>query len=73
MGSMMMINYLFYAVQLVGFIAILPFLAVGFALVKLMGGDPMSMDGMGIDFVIMIMTALIAAIATGAFLLGKFI
>jgi len=73
MGSMMMINYLFYAVQLVGFIAILPFLAVGFAVVKLMGGDPMSMDGMGIDFVIMIMTALIAAIATGAFLLGKFI
>jgi hypothetical protein len=73
MGSMMMINYLFYAVQLVGFIAILSFLAVGFALVKLMGGDPMSMDGMGIDFVIMIMTALIAAIATGAFLLGKFI
>jgi hypothetical protein len=73
MGSMMMINYLFYAVQLVGFIAILPFLAVGFAVVKMMGGDPMSMDGMGIDFVIMIIIALIAAIATGAFLLGKFI
>jgi hypothetical protein len=73
MGSMMMINYLLYAVQLIGFIAILPFLAVGFAVVKMMGGDPMSMDGMGIDFVIMIIIALIAAIATGAFLLGKFI
>jgi hypothetical protein len=73
MGSMMMINYLFYAVQLVGFIAIFPFLALGFVVVKMMGGDPMSMDGMGTDFVIMIITALIAAIATGAFLIGYLI
>jgi hypothetical protein len=66
-------NYALYAVQLVGVIALFPFLAIGFVVVKMMGGDPMSMDGMGTDFVIMIMTALIAAIATGAFLIGYLI
>lgn len=67
------IGYTLYAVQLVGVIALFPFLAIGFVVVKLMGGNPMSMDGMGIDFVIMIITALIAAIATGAFLIGYLI
>jgi len=66
-------KYIAYAIQLVCFIAILPFLAVGFAAVKLMGGDPMSMDGMGTDFIIMIITALIAAIAAGSFAIGYFI
>jgi hypothetical protein len=67
------IGYTLNAVQLICFIAILPFLAIGFVAVKLMGGDPMSMDGMGIGFVIMIITALIAAVATGAFAIGYLI
>lgn len=64
------IGYTLYAVQLVVFIAILPFLAVGFAVVKLMGGDPMSMDNMGIDFVIMVIVAIITAVAAGSFAIG---
>jgi hypothetical protein len=67
------IGYTLYAVQLVGVVAMLPFLALGFGLVKLMGGDPMSMDGFGTDFVIMVITALVAAIATAAFAIGYFI
>jgi hypothetical protein len=51
-------------------IVIMPFIAVGFLVVKLMGGDPMSMDGMGTDFIIMIITALITAVAAFSFLIG---
>jgi hypothetical protein len=51
-------------------IMIMPFIGIGFLAVKLMGGDPMSMDGMGTDFVIMIITALIAAVAAFSFLIG---
>jgi hypothetical protein len=51
-------------------VMIMPFIGVGFLAVKLMGGDPMSMDGMGTDFVIMIITALIAAVATVSFIIG---
>jgi len=51
-------------------VMIMPFIGVGFLVVKLMGGDPMSMDGMGTDFIIMIITALIAAVATVSFIIG---
>jgi hypothetical protein len=51
-------------------VVIMPFIGVGFLVVKLMGGDPMSMDGMGTDFVIMIITALITAVATVSFIVG---
>ena len=50
-----------------------PFLIVAFLITKMLGGDPFSLDGMGIGFLI---TALIAgglAIATGAFALGYFL
>jgi hypothetical protein len=62
-----------YAIQLVGFLALAPFLAVGYAVVKLTGGDPMSMDGMGVDFIIMIIVAIIAAVAVGSFAVGYFL
>jgi hypothetical protein len=51
-------------------ILIMPFIGVGFLVVKLMGGDPMSMDGMGTDFIIMIITALITAVAVFSFAIG---
>jgi hypothetical protein len=54
-------------------IMILPFIGVGYILVKLMGGDPMSMAGMGTDFIIMIITALITAIAVLSFTIGYFL
>jgi hypothetical protein len=54
-------------------ILIMPFIGVGFLVVKLMGGDPMSMDGMGTDFIIMIITALIAAVAVLSFTIGYFL
>jgi hypothetical protein len=67
------IGYTLNAVQLVCFIAILPFLAIGFVAVKLMGGDPTSMDSMGVDFIVMVIVAIIAAVATGAFAIGYLI
>jgi uncharacterized membrane protein YwzB len=67
------IGYTLNAVQLICFIAILPFLAIGFVAVKLMGGDPMSMDGMGTDFIIMVIVAIIAAVAAGSFAIGYLI
>jgi hypothetical protein len=51
-------------------ILIMPFIGVGYLVVKLMGGDPMSMDGMGTDFIIMIITALITAVAVFSFAIG---
>jgi len=51
-------------------VLIMPFIGVGFLVVKLMGGDPMSMDGMGTDFIIMIITALITAVAAFSFMIG---
>jgi hypothetical protein len=51
-------------------VLIMPFIGVGFLVVKLMGGDPMSMDGMGTDFIIMIITALITAVAAFSFIVG---
>jgi hypothetical protein len=64
------INTLDWAGKIFVMVLILPFIGIGFLVVKLMGGDPMSMDGMGTDFVIMIITALITAIATLSFIVG---
>jgi hypothetical protein len=62
-----------YAVQMIFVIAAAPFLGLGYAVVKLTGGDPMSMDGMGVDFIIMIIVAIIAAVAVGSFAIGYFL
>jgi hypothetical protein len=68
--KMLVLNTLDWTWKVFWIMLILPFLGVGWLLVKLMGGDPMSMDGMGTDFVIMIITALITAVATFAFIIG---
>lgn len=54
------------------FFAILfaPFLIPAFCIVKLMGGDPFSMDGMGADWLFMVMIAIGIAVASGFFILG---
>jgi hypothetical protein len=66
----MVLNTLDWTWKAVWLILIMPFIGVGFLVVKLMGGDPMSMDGMGTDFIIMIITALITAVAAFSFLIG---
>jgi hypothetical protein len=66
----MVLNTVDWTWKVVWLILIMPFIGVGYLVVKLMGGDPMSMDGMGTDFIIMIITALITAIAVLSFAVG---
>ena len=54
-------------------ILLAPFLIPAFGIVKLLGGDPFSMDGMGADFMFMVVIAVGIAIAGGAFALGYFL
>lgn len=54
-------------------ILLAPFLIPAFGIVKLLGGDPFSMDGMGADFLFMVIIAVGIAIAVGAFTIGYFI
>jgi len=68
---MMMINYLLYAVKMIGVIAFLPFLIPAYLIAKIMGADPFSLDGMGIGFLITVAIAGALAIGTGFFFLGK--
>jgi hypothetical protein len=51
-------------------IIILPFIALAFAITKLFGGEPFSMDDMGIGFMTMIAIAIGLAVATVAFTIG---
>ena len=51
-------------------ILILPFIAVAFAITKLLGGEPLSMDDMGAGFMIMCAIAIGLAIATVSFAIG---
>lgn len=51
-------------------ILILPFIAVAFAITKLLGGEPLSMDDMGAGFLIMCAIAIGLAIATVSFAIG---
>ena len=67
----MMINYLLYAVKMIGVIAFLPFLIPAYLIAKIMGADPFSLDGMGIGFLITVAIAGALAIGTGFFFLGK--
>lgn len=53
-------------------IVILPFIAVAFAITKLLGGEPLSMDDMGAGFMIMCAIAVGLGIATVAFGIGYF-
>ena len=50
-----------------------PFLIVAFLITKMLGGDPFSLDSMGIGFLITAIVAGGLAIATGAFALGYFL
>ena len=54
-------------------ILLAPFLIPAFGIVKLLGGDPFSMDGMGADFMFMCIIAVGIAVAGGAFALGYFL
>ena len=54
-------------------ILLAPFLIPAFGIVKLLGGDPFSMDGMGADFLFMVVIAVGIVIAGGAFALGYFL
>lgn len=54
-------------------VVILPFIIPAFAITKLLGGEPLSMDDMGAGFLIMCAIAIGLAIATVAFGIGYFI
>lgn len=54
-------------------ILLAPFLIPAFGIVKLLGGDPFNLDGMGADFMFMVIIAVGIAVAGGAFALGYFI
>ena len=53
-------------------VVILPFIIPAFAITKLLGGEPLSMDDMGAGFLIMCAIAIGLAIAAGAFAVGYF-
>ena len=61
------------AYKTVAGIIILPFIAVAFAITKLLGGEPLSMDDMGAGFMIMCAIAIGLGIATVAFAIGYFL
>lgn len=54
-------------------ILLAPFLIPAFGIVKLLGGDPFSMDGMGADWLFMVVIAIGIAVAGCAFALGYFL
>ena len=54
-------------------ILLAPFLLPAFGIVKLLGGDPFNLDGMGADFMFMVIIAVGIAVAGGAFALGYFL
>jgi len=62
-----------YAVKWVGLIAMIPFLIPAFFITKMLGGDPFSLDGMGVGFLITAVIAGALAIGTGFFFLGTLI
>jgi hypothetical protein len=57
-------------VKVVAGIVILPFIAVAFGVTKLFGGEPLSMDDMGIGFMTMIAIAVGLGIAALSFGIG---
>ena len=48
----------------------IPFVAPAYVICRIFGIDPMSMDGMGLGFFMMVAIAIGIAIATGFFALG---
>jgi hypothetical protein len=54
-------------------ILLAPFLIPAFCIVKLLGGNPFNLDGMGADFMFMIIIAVGIAVAGGAFAIGYFL
>ena len=53
-------------------VVILPFIIPAFAITKLLGGEPLSMDDMGAGFLIMCAIAIGLAVAAGSFAVGYF-
>lgn len=53
-------------------ILILPFVIPAFGIVKLLGGDPFSMDNMGFGFLLTVLIAIGLAVAVASFALGYF-
>jgi len=54
-------------------ILILPFVIPAFGIVKLLGGDPFSMDDMGIGFMFTVLIAIGLFVAVASFALGYFL
>lgn len=54
-------------------ILILPFVIPAFGIVKLMGGDPFSMDNMGLGFLFTVLIAIGLAVAAASFTIGYFL
>ena len=69
----MILNILNTAFKVVFGIIAFPFLAFGFLVTKLLGGDPFSLDGMGIGFLITAGIAIAAFVATVSFGIGTLI
>ena len=54
-------------------ILILPFVIPAFGIVKLLGGDPFSMDNMGFGFMLTVLIAIGLFVAAASFAIGYFI
>jgi hypothetical protein len=54
-------------------LAIAPVMIPAYVITRLFGMDPFSLDGMGIDFGVMVVIAIIIAVAGGAFFLGTMV
>ena len=55
------------------FVIIMPFMIPAFLIAKLLGADPLSLDGMGIGFLVTALIAAGLAIGAGFFFLGTLI
>lgn len=54
-------------------VIIMPFIIPAFLIVKLLGGEPFSMDDMGIGFMSMVVIAIGIAVGAGMFFLGTLV
>lgn len=54
-------------------LAIAPLMIPAYLITRLFGMDPFSMDGMGIEFGVMVVIAIIIAVAAGSFAIGTLI
>lgn len=54
-------------------LAIAPVMIPAYLITRLLGMNPFDLDGMGIEFGVMVVIAIIIAVAAGAFFLGTMI